>query len=98
MSQAGSSQSNYDNLMPAGIIVVYGLIENAAGGSPNQSHLNQWANQHGMTHPVLADGNNQLHGHMDTNGYIPTIWSSRSGWPRWSFNARSPIPRASWRH
>ncbi len=59
--------------MPAGIMVVYGLVENAFGGSPNQNQLAQWANQHGMTHPVLADGNNQLHGHMDTDGYIPSM-------------------------
>ena len=29
--------------------------ENNSGGAPSQSDLQSWANQHGLTHPVLAD-------------------------------------------
>ncbi len=31
------------------------MTENNGGGAPSQQDLNSWANQHGLTHPILAD-------------------------------------------
>ena len=49
------------------------MIQNAVYGVPTQGQLNQWANQFGMTHPVLSDAHGQLHDHLDQDGYIPTL-------------------------
>jgi hypothetical protein len=59
--------------MPEGLLVIYVLIENGAQQPPSQNDLSAYANQYGMTCPVMADNNYQLFSNFEVDQYIPSI-------------------------
>jgi hypothetical protein len=53
-------ESLYQDWQSDGLIVITLLVENLSSATPSQTDLAAWANQFGLTHPVVADPNWQI--------------------------------------
>ena len=53
-------ESLYQDWQSDGLIVITLLGQNTNRATPSQSDLAAWANQFGLTHPVVADPNWQI--------------------------------------
>lgn len=57
MAHAPALEALYKKYDQDGFIVISLMGENSNGGTPSRADLQSWANQLGVTHPVLADPN-----------------------------------------
>lgn len=55
MAEAPGLEDLYQTYKDDGFIVITLLGENLAGSAPSQSELEDWADQFGLNHPVVAD-------------------------------------------
>jgi len=66
MDEAGGLQELYEDYEDDGFIVITLLSELADNSTPGVSDLMQWADNFGITHPVVRDGRSSV-----TNSYVP---------------------------
>ena len=70
MAEAPALEALYQEYVDDGFIVITLLGENSAGATPSQSELEDWANQFGLTHPVVADAGFGVTASFVTGGTI----------------------------
>ena len=55
MAEAASLEALYQEYKDDGFVVISLLAENNSGSTPSQSDLEDWADNYGSNHPLVAD-------------------------------------------
>lgn len=73
VSEAPQVQGYYEEYGARGFIAITLLGEDENSQPPDNDDLNAWAEQAGITHPVLADGSWGVSNRYEQDGGIPTL-------------------------
>ena len=60
MAEAPDLEDLYQTYVDQGFIVITLLSEDMSGATTDQADLEEWANQFGLTHPVVSDANYEV--------------------------------------
>ncbi|MCB9741455.1 MAG: TlpA family protein disulfide reductase [Alphaproteobacteria bacterium] len=71
-AETGSLQALYEEKRDRGLIVIQALAENAESQDPTQEELQGWADNYGLSYPVVADPGWAVNNRYEQDNGIPT--------------------------